>query len=101
MTIEPRDALIYMLTEAAELEHAIMCRYLYAAFSLKTSTDEGSDERQLRAITGWKKTIYSPMRTRRGFCCTNGCSNSMATSCNRSNWARLSLSVRSVTRCSS
>ncbi len=28
MTIEHRDALIYMLSEAAELEHAIMCQYL-------------------------------------------------------------------------
>jgi hypothetical protein len=30
-----------MLCEAAELEHGIMCQYLYAAFSLKQSTDEG------------------------------------------------------------
>jgi hypothetical protein len=39
--IEHREALIYMLCEAAELEHGIMCQYLYAAFSLKQSTDEG------------------------------------------------------------
>jgi hypothetical protein len=50
MTIEHRDALIYMLSEAAELKHGIMCQYLFAAFSLKTSTEEGVDERQLRAI---------------------------------------------------
>ena len=31
--IEHREALIYMLCEAAELEHGIMCQYLYAAFS--------------------------------------------------------------------
>jgi hypothetical protein len=35
--IEHREALIYMLCEAAELEHGIMCQYLYAAFSLKQS----------------------------------------------------------------
>lgn len=57
MTIEHRDALIYMLTEAAELEHAIMCQYLFAAFSLKTSIQEGVDERQLRAINKWRKII--------------------------------------------
>ena len=57
MTIEHRDALIYMLTEAAELEHAIMCQYLFAAFSLKTSTREGVDERQLQAIEKWRKIV--------------------------------------------
>ena len=39
--IEHREALIYMLCQAAELEHGIMCQYLYAAFSLKQSRDEG------------------------------------------------------------
>ena len=48
-----------MLTEAAELEHAIMCQYLFAAFSLKTSTAEGVDDRQLRAIGKWKKAVAS------------------------------------------
>ena len=57
MVIEHRDALIYMLSEAAELEHAIMCQYLFAAFTLKTSTDEGVTERQLAAITRWKQII--------------------------------------------
>jgi hypothetical protein len=57
MVIEHRDALIYMLSEAAELEHAIMCQYLFAAFSLKASTDEGLTERQLAAITRWKTVI--------------------------------------------
>ena len=57
MTIEHRDALIYMLSEAAELEHGIMCQYIFAALSLKTSTDEGIDERQLRAIEKWKEIV--------------------------------------------
>ena len=39
--IEHREALIYMLCEAAELEHGIMCQYLFAAFSLKEGPDEG------------------------------------------------------------
>lgn len=58
MTIEHRDALIYMLSEAAELEHAIMCQYLFAAFSLKRSTEEGVDERQLRAINKWRDIVF-------------------------------------------
>ena len=39
--IEHREALIYMLCEAAEVEHGIMCQYLFAAFSLKQRADEG------------------------------------------------------------
>jgi hypothetical protein len=57
MTIEHRDALIYMLTEASELEHSIMCQYLFASFSLKSSTDEGIDGRQLRHIEKWRKLV--------------------------------------------
>jgi hypothetical protein len=35
-----------MLGEAAaELKHAILCHYLFAAFLHKSSTDEGVDER--------------------------------------------------------
>ncbi|HVM18704.1 MAG TPA: ferritin-like protein [Egibacteraceae bacterium] len=57
MVIEHRDALIYMLSEAAELEHAIMCQYLFAAFSLKTDPDEGLDERRLATVADWKQQI--------------------------------------------
>src|SRR5260221_14311902 len=45
--IEDREALIYMLCEAAELEHGIMCQYLFAALSLKQATDEGLTEAEL------------------------------------------------------
>src|SRR5260370_6713363 len=55
--IEHREALIYMLCEAAGLEHGIMCQYLFAAFSLKQSTDEGLTEDELAAVTRWKKRI--------------------------------------------
>jgi hypothetical protein len=38
--IEHREALIYMLCEAAEVEHGIMCQYLFAAFSLKQRANQ-------------------------------------------------------------
>src|ERR1700680_3709964 len=53
--IEHREALIYMLCEAAELEHGIMCQYLFAAFSLKQRTDEGLSEGELAAVTRWRQ----------------------------------------------
>ena len=36
-----REALVHQLYEAAELEHNLMCTYLYAAFSLKQGVQEG------------------------------------------------------------
>src|SRR5437588_2997701 len=55
--IEHREALIYMLCEAAELEHGIMCQYLFAAFSLKQSADEGLRADQLMAVQRWRTQI--------------------------------------------
>jgi CDGSH-type Zn-finger protein/truncated hemoglobin YjbI len=55
--IEHREALIYMLCEAAELEHAIMCQYLFAAFSLKQTAVEGLTEAELAAVTRWRKQV--------------------------------------------
>jgi Ferritin-like len=56
--IEHREALIYMLCEAAELEHGIMCQYLYAAFSLKQSADEGLSATEAEAVQRWRKHIF-------------------------------------------
>jgi Ferritin-like len=55
--IEHREALIYMLCLAAELEHSIMCQYLYAAFSLKQGVDEDLTPSQLEAVERWRKTV--------------------------------------------
>jgi hypothetical protein len=55
--IEHREALVYMLCEAAELEHGIMCQYLFAAFSLKQREDEGLTADALEAVLRWRKVI--------------------------------------------
>jgi hypothetical protein len=57
IVLEHREPLIYMLCAAAELEHALMCEYLFAAFSLKRSVAEGLTEVQLAAVTRWRSTI--------------------------------------------
>ena len=59
LVIEHREPLIYMLCEAAELEHALMCEYLFAAFSLKRSTDEGLTAEQLAAVQRWRDTLLA------------------------------------------
>jgi hypothetical protein len=58
LVIEHREALIYMICAAAELEHALMCEYLFAAFSLKESRDEGLTQEQLAAVNRWRSTIF-------------------------------------------
>ncbi len=57
LVIEHREALIYMICAAAELEHALMCEYLFAAFSLKETTDEGLSQQQLAAVKRWRSAI--------------------------------------------
>ncbi len=57
LVIEHREPLIYMLCAAAELEHALMCEYLFAAFTLKRSRDEGLSEDQLDAVERWRQTL--------------------------------------------
>src|SRR5262249_1817466 len=55
--IEHREALIYMLCEAAELEHGIMCQYLFASASLKQREDEGLTAEELDAVVRWRRVI--------------------------------------------
>lgn len=57
IVIEDRNELIYMLSEAASLEHMIMCQYLFAAFSLKRDVSEGITEEQLEAIKRWERQV--------------------------------------------
>ena len=56
-SVPSREQALHALYEAAELEHCLMCTYLYAAFSLKTSVEEGVTAQQLEAITRWKRSM--------------------------------------------
>ncbi|MGL4573407.1 MAG: ferritin-like domain-containing protein, partial [Burkholderiaceae bacterium] len=52
-----REQLIHSLYEAAELEHNLMCTYLYAAFSLKDTAGEGLSAAQGAAVARWRREI--------------------------------------------
>ncbi len=54
-----RDQLITMLAEAAEIEHCLMCTYLYAASSLKQGVDEDLLEHELSAVKRWRAEIIA------------------------------------------
>ncbi|HEV7609285.1 MAG TPA: ferritin-like domain-containing protein [Steroidobacteraceae bacterium] len=52
-----REALVHALYEAAELEHNLMCTYLYAAFSLRIGTEEGLSAAEADATARWRRAI--------------------------------------------
>lgn len=52
-----REQLIHLLTEASEVEHNILCSYLYAAFSMKTGVEEGLTKPEAEAVARWRRTI--------------------------------------------
>lgn len=54
-----REQLIHVLTEAAEIEHNLLCSYLYAAFSLKRGVAEGLTEPEADAVARWHKLVMS------------------------------------------
>lgn len=57
IVIQDREELFYLLSEAAEFEHSVMCTYLYALWSLKRDTSEGVTAEELRAIEGWRRSL--------------------------------------------
>lgn len=52
-----REGLIHRLYEAAELEHTLMCTYLYAAFSLRQGEAEGLTAEEAVVVDGWRSSI--------------------------------------------
>jgi CDGSH-type Zn-finger protein/uncharacterized Fe-S cluster protein YjdI len=58
-TAPSRADLMYLLYEAAELEHSLMCTYLYAAFSLRDGESEGLSRDEAVAVSRWRRTIIN------------------------------------------
>lgn len=52
-----REQLVHALYEAAELEHNLMCTYLYAAFSMKDGEAEGLAPDEAAAVARWRRAI--------------------------------------------
>jgi uncharacterized Fe-S cluster protein YjdI len=52
-----REAIFHALYEAAELEHNLMCTYLYAAFRLKSEGEPGVSAEEGAALTRWRRLI--------------------------------------------
>jgi hypothetical protein len=57
LRVESREELVYLLGEACELEHGLLCEYLYAQFSLKRGVGEGVGPDELTRIQAWEKVL--------------------------------------------
>ncbi len=55
--IPSREQLLHALYEAAELEHDLMCTYLYAAFSLRQGESEGLPAAMTDVVASWRRAI--------------------------------------------
>ena len=57
--IQHREQLAELLTEAAEIEHNLMCCYLYAAWSLKSRDEDCQSPIEAQAVERWRSIISS------------------------------------------
>jgi hypothetical protein len=55
--VEDREELEWLLAQACELEHGLMCEYLFAQFTLKRSIDEGVSDQQLAKVAAWEQVL--------------------------------------------
>ena len=57
-----RRELVWLLVQAAELEHGLMCEYLFAQFTLKRSRDEGLSGEQLATVAAWEQVLIDVIK---------------------------------------
>ena len=62
IVVGDRKELTYVLCQGAELEHGLMCEYLYAAFSLKGTPGPGLSGDQLEAVERWREVVFAIAR---------------------------------------
>jgi CDGSH-type Zn-finger protein/uncharacterized Fe-S cluster protein YjdI len=55
--VEHRESLAFALSEAAELEHGLLCCYLYTAFSIGPRCERRHGAEQAAAIARWRAEI--------------------------------------------
>jgi len=66
-----REQILYWLHEAAEIEHNLMCCYLYAAFSLKRVDPRWSAD-EAAAVARWREALLTVALEEMGHLCLVG-----------------------------
>lgn len=59
IVVGSREQLFHLIAEASEIEHTLMCSYLYAAFSLKQAGDSTFTSAESDAVDRWRKDILA------------------------------------------
>ena len=62
LRVERREELVWLLGQACELEHGLMCEYLFAQFSLKRSPEEGLSAAQLAKLAAWETVLVDVIK---------------------------------------
>jgi len=62
LRVDSREELVFLLGQACEIEHGLMCEYLYAQFSLKRSLDEGLTQDQLSRVQAWETALIGVIK---------------------------------------
>ncbi len=62
LRVERREELIWLLSQACELEHGLMCEYLFAQFSLKRSPEDGLSAEQAAKVAGWETVLIDVIK---------------------------------------
>jgi hypothetical protein len=59
IVVGSREQLFHLIAEASEIEHTLMCSYLYAAFSLRRAGDAALSPHEAEAVERWRKSILT------------------------------------------
>jgi hypothetical protein len=62
LKVETREEVVYLLGQACEIEHGLMCEYLYAQFSLKRGPGEGLTSGQLARLQTWETALINVIK---------------------------------------
>jgi hypothetical protein len=57
LRVESREKLVWLLAQASELEHGLMCEYMFAQFTLKRTEEEGLSAEQQAKVAAWEAVI--------------------------------------------
>jgi len=57
LRVASREEVVWLLTQACELEHGLMCEYMFAQFTLRRTQQEGLSAEQQAKVAAWEAAI--------------------------------------------
>ena len=57
LLVDSREQLVYLITQACELEQGVLCEYLFALYSLKRDPRDGLGSQQFAQVARWGQTL--------------------------------------------